>query len=68
MIGKVSKDAERLIELKREIAIDAYEVDAGAIAEAILRRLALVKSARLALAGTAVDRIPRPQPENPRLH
>lgn len=65
MINRPSSDAERLNELKREIAIDAYEVDASEIADAILRKLRLVKSVRLALAGIEADRIPRPSREDP---
>ena len=59
MIERPSSDAERLNELKREIAIDAYEVEASEIAEAILRKLRLVRYARLALAGSEADRSPR---------
>lgn len=66
--GRVSRDAERLGELKREIAIDAYEVDPKEIAEAMLRKLRLVRSARLALAGGDDDRTPRPGPPAPRFH
>lgn len=67
MMGRVSRDAERLNELKRDIAINAYEVDASEIAEAILRKLRLVRSARLALAGAEADRIPALRPEDPRI-
>ncbi len=49
----------RLNELKREVALNRYEVDAGAVADAILAKLRLVKSGRLALAGTEADRSPR---------
>lgn len=66
MIEEVPSDPERLNELKRDIAIHAYEVDASEIAEAILRKLRLVRSARLALAGAEADRTPQPDPEDPR--
>ena len=59
MSERPPSDAERLNELKREIAINSYDVDASEIAEAILRKLRLVRSARLALAGAEADRSPR---------
>ena len=40
---------ERADDLKRDIALSQYEVDAHAVAEAILAKLQLVRSARLAL-------------------
>ena len=40
---------ERLKTLKRDIATNQYEVDAGAVADAILHKLRLVRSGRLAL-------------------
>ena len=40
----------RLKELKREIALNRYDVDARAVADAILRKLRLVKRGRMALA------------------
>lgn len=67
MTARASKDAERLNELKRDIALHAYEVDSSEIAEAILSKLRLVRSARLALAGVEAGRIPRPDSESPRL-
>lgn len=36
-------------QLKREIALNQYDVDAGLVADAILSKLRLVKRARLAL-------------------
>ncbi len=60
MTERPSSDPERLNELKREIAIHAYEVEASAIAEAILRKLRLVRYARLALNGSEADRTPQP--------
>ncbi len=65
-MGRVSTDAERLNELKREIAIHAYEVDASEVAGAILSKLRLVRSVRLALAGAEAGRTPRPDSEDPR--
>ena len=66
MIGRVSRQAERLNELKRDISIHTYEVDAVEIAEAILSKLRLVRSARLALLGAEADRSPQPGPNVPR--
>jgi hypothetical protein len=40
---------ERVDDLKRDIALSQYEVDAHAVAEAILAKLQLVRSGRLAL-------------------
>ena len=65
MTERPSSDAERLNELKRKIAIHSYDVDASEIAEAILRKLLLVRSARLVLAGIEADRIQRPGGEDP---
>ncbi len=47
----------RLKELKQDIALNRYDVDAGAVADAILSKLRLVRQGRLALAAEA-DRIP----------
>jgi hypothetical protein len=41
----------RVKELKRDIELRRYDVDSGAVAEAIIRKLRLVKQGRLALAG-----------------
>ena len=65
MTERPASDAERLNELKREIAIDAYQVEAGEIAEAIVRKLRLIRSARLALAGVEADRSPQRSREDP---
>jgi hypothetical protein len=46
----------RLKELKRDIALNRYDVDAGAVADAILIKLRLVRQGRLALSGSPVDR------------
>ena len=40
---------ERVDDLKRDIALSQYEVDAYAVAEAIVAKLRLVRSGRLAL-------------------
>ncbi len=47
----------RLKELKQDIALNRYDVDSGAVADAILSKLRLVRRGRLALAAEA-DRIP----------
>jgi hypothetical protein len=52
-------------ELKRDIALDRYDVDARVVAGAILTKLQLVRRCQLALASTDADRIqtgshPRP--------
>jgi hypothetical protein len=49
---------ERLNGLKQDIALNQYAVDAGAVAEAILSKLQLVKQGHLALAASAADRTP----------
>ncbi len=49
-------DGERLKTLKREIALNQYEVDAGAVADAILSKLRLVKQGHQALASNRADR------------
>ena len=41
----------RLKELKREIALNRYDVDARVVADAILSKLRLVKRGRMALTG-----------------
>jgi hypothetical protein len=46
----------RVKELKRDIALHRYDVDADAVADAILSKLQLVKRGRRALAVSAVDR------------
>ena len=50
--------SERLNGLKQDIAHNQYAVDAGAVAEAILSKLQLVKQGHLALAASAADRTP----------
>jgi hypothetical protein len=45
--------------LKRDIALNRYEIDSGAVADAILSKLRLVRSGQAALASDAADRIPR---------
>jgi hypothetical protein len=51
--GQPTGEQDRLNELKREIALREYEVDAGEIAEAIVRKLRLIKLARRVLDGDA---------------
>jgi hypothetical protein len=50
---------EALKALKREIALNRYEVDSGAVADAILSKLRLLRSGQAALASSAADRTPR---------
>jgi hypothetical protein len=47
---ELSESKTRVNELKRDIALDRYEPDSGAVADAILTKLKLVKRARVALA------------------
>ena len=42
--------------LKREIALKRYDVDAGAVADAIVAKMRLVKQGRRALAADVTDR------------
>ena len=55
----------RLDHLKREIALNAYQLDAGAVADEILRKLRLVRRGRAALAEAEAGRTPKP-PRRPR--
>ena len=48
----------RLKELKREIALNRYDVDSRLVAGAILSKLRLVKRGRMALTGYEGDRTP----------
>jgi hypothetical protein len=45
-------------DLKRDIALDRYDVDARAVADAILTKLQLVKRCQLALQSADADRMP----------
>ena len=45
-----------MVEVKREIGLKRYDVDAGAVADAIVAKMRLVKQGRRALAMDAVDR------------
>ena len=49
---------ERLRTLKRDIALNQYEVDAGAVADAIVSKLRLVRRGQMAL-GCGADRSPK---------
>lgn len=49
----------RLKELKREIALNQYDVDARLVAGAILSKLRLVKRGRIALTAYEGDRTPQ---------
>lgn len=55
---RVTYDTKRLASLQREIASRTYEVDSGAVAEAILLKLRLVRRARRAIAAMSDDRSP----------
>jgi hypothetical protein len=46
MISQAERRAERLKDLRREIASDRYEVDAEAVADAIVSKLLLVRRGR----------------------
>jgi hypothetical protein len=48
--------SERVNELKREIALKRYDVDAGAVADAIVSKMRLVREGRRALAASEADR------------
>jgi hypothetical protein len=52
-------------DLKRDIALDRYDVDARAVAGAILTKLQLVRRCRDALASADADRI-QMGPSHPR--
>lgn len=52
---------ERVSELKREIALKRYDVDAAAVADAIVAKMRLVRQGRRALAVDAGDRNPAAQ-------
>jgi len=49
---------ERLRTLKRDIALNQYAVDAGAVADAIVSKLRLVRRGQMAL-GFGADRSPK---------
>jgi hypothetical protein len=51
-LGKV-RDKRELSDLKERIAMRTYEVDAHEVADALVRKLRLIRMARLALAGQA---------------
>jgi hypothetical protein len=48
----------RLKELKRDIELNRYDVNAGAVADAILEKLRLVRQGRLALTEPEAGRSP----------
>jgi hypothetical protein len=50
----------RLEQLKRDIALARYEVDAASIAEAIVTKLELLRRGRAAIRGGEADRIQSP--------
>ncbi len=55
---ELSEKRTRLNQLKRDIALDRYAPDSGAVAEAILTKLLLVKRARVALSESEDGRNP----------
>ena len=57
-----AQENERLEQLKREVALHQYEVDAAEVADAIVRKLRLVRRGREALANSEADRTPADQP------
>ncbi|MDX6583784.1 MAG: hypothetical protein QOI10_2968 [Solirubrobacterales bacterium] len=57
----------RLKDLKREIELNQYDVDAGAVADAILLKLRLLRHGREAMAISRAGRSPR-APGAPRAH
>jgi hypothetical protein len=52
--------SERVDELKREIALKGYDIDAGAVADAIVVKMRLVREGRRALAASEADRSQSP--------
>jgi hypothetical protein len=50
--------AARVKELKRDIALARYEVDAASVADAIIAKIELVRRARAAISVAEADRIP----------
>jgi hypothetical protein len=64
----VRESGERLKTLKRDIAAQQYEVDAGLVADAIISKLRLVKRGQAALASGEADRIRESGPRIRRGH
>jgi hypothetical protein len=62
--GSTTETRERLHELKREIEDNRYDVDAPAVADAILRKIHLLKQDRGTRPANGVGRI-LPEPEGP---
>ena len=52
-------------DLKRDIAMNRYEIDAGAVAAAIISRLAVLRRSQEALRADGAGRSPKP-PQAPR--
>ena len=55
-----------LQELKREIALNQYRVDAWAVADAMLRKMRLLRQVRLTIDDQASDRTQPPAQEHRR--
>jgi hypothetical protein len=62
--GSTTETRERLHELKREIEDNRYDVDAPAVADAILRKIRLLKQDRGMLPANGAGRIPL-EPQGP---
>jgi hypothetical protein len=56
------QSSERLEQLKRDIALHQYDVDSAAVADAIVRKLRLVRRGREALASSEAGRSPADRP------
>jgi anti-sigma28 factor (negative regulator of flagellin synthesis) len=63
--GRATEATGRLEELKRDIESNGYDVDAPAVADAILRKIRLLRRTRAVAAANGAGRTPRP-PEGPR--
>ena len=62
--GSTTETRERLHELKRDIEDNRYDVDAPAVADAMLRKIRLLKQNRGTLPANGAGRIP-PEPKGP---
>jgi hypothetical protein len=60
------ENGERLKKLKRDLALNQYDVDSGAVADAILRKLELIRQGRSALAEREAGRSRSPRTGRPR--
>jgi hypothetical protein len=60
------QSSDRLEQLKRDVALRRYDVDSAVVAEAIVRKLLLVRRGREALASSGADRTRADRPAYPR--